>query len=139
MYTIIDLHSRWAYAEYHEKINQRLSYEFTMRAQTEFSRASGGYTFSTVQSDNGLEFGRWYSDSLKDRHITLRHSRVRKSNDNAHIERFNRTIQEEGLKTKYPSPITVKERLAPFLDYYNNARMHLGINCKTPAQVLRRS
>lgn len=138
LYTIIDLHSRWAYAEYHEKINQQLSYEFTMRAQTEFSRDSGGYTFTTVQSDNGPEFQRYYHDKLKDNRITLRHSRVRRSNDNAHIERFNRSIQEEGLKTKYPSPSTVKERLAPFLDYYNNARLHIGINCMTPQEMLQR-
>lgn len=138
LYTIIDLHSRWAYAEYHTSINQKQSLEFTLRAQREFSRVSGGQTFSMIQADNGQEFGRYFNDQLQANGIALRHSRVRRSNDNAHIERFNRTIQEEGFKTKYPSPVTVKERLTPFLEYYNNARMHLGINCCTPLEMLRR-
>src|SRR5579875_276112 len=92
VYTLIDLYSRWAYAEAHLRYNQEASYGFVMRAQ-EIS----GFKFKTIQADNGPEFGRNLYDRLKIAGITLRHSRVRRSNDNAHIERFNRTIQEECL------------------------------------------
>lgn len=34
---------------------------------------------------------------LKAKRVTFRHSRERKSNDNTHIERFRRTVQEEML------------------------------------------
>ena len=74
--------------------------------------------------------------------MTLRHSRVRKPNDNAHIERFNRTIQDECLGRYIPERIplkTTKERLTAFLDYYNNERLHLGLQCSTPMEVLQRS
>lgn len=100
------------------------------------------FVFQAIQSDNGSEFGTWFNDILRDHDITLRHSRVRKPNDNAHIERFNRTIQDECLGRYIPekTPLeTTKERLAAFLDYYNTERLHLGLQCNTPMEVLQRS
>ena len=48
-----------------------------------------------MQSDNGLEFSEHFAQRLKSNNIALRHTRLGRPNDNAHIERFNRTIQEE--------------------------------------------
>lgn len=135
-YTLIDLHSRWAYAQLTDKIDQRRSWQFIQGAQR-----AAPFVFKTVQSDNGGEFGAWFHDTLKDHGITLRHSRVRRPNDNAHVERFNRTIQDECLGRYIPErePLeTTKERLAAFLDYYNNERLHLGLQCNTPMDVLQR-
>ena len=137
LYTLIDLHSRWAYAQLTDTINQRRSWRFIQAAQR-----AAPFVFTTIQSDNGGEFGTWFQDTLKDHGITLRHSRVRKPNDNAHIERFNRTIQDECLGRYIPekTPLeTTKERLAAFLDYYNAERLHLGLQCSTPMEVLQRS
>ena len=99
LYTFIDVYSRWTYVEYHEHISQRASLEFLARGQT---RAR--FRFKCVQADNGPEFGKYLGDQLKAKSITLRHSRVHKPNDNAFIERFNRTIQEEGLERIFPQP-----------------------------------
>lgn len=137
LYTLIDLHSRWAYAQLTDKINQRRSWCFIQEAQR-----AAPFAFSTIQSDNGGEFGTWFHDTLRDHGMTLRHSRVRKPNDNAHIERFNRTIQDECLGRYIPEKITLettKERLVAFLDYYNTERLHLGLQCNTPMEVLQRS
>lgn len=132
IYTLIDLYSRWAYAEYQPKLRQNVSVQFVFRAQR-----AAPFAFHMVQTDNGPEFGKDFGDRLSWKDIQLRHSRVRQSNDNAHVERFNRTLQDECL-TKFPLPETAKERLTPFLSYYNNARLHLGINCRTPSELLRR-
>ena len=137
LYTLIDLHSRWAYAQLADRINQRRSWRFIQEAQR-----AAPFAFRAVQSDNGGEFGKWFHDTLRDHGMTLRHSRVRKPNDNAHIERFNRTIQDECLGRYIPERIplkTTKERLTAFLDYYNNERLHLGLQCSTPMEVLQRS
>lgn len=96
VYTLIDLFSRAAYAEYSPKCNQRASFHFVMRGQDYL-----GISLAMLQTDNGPEFGKWFHDQLNSKGIALRHSRVRKSNDNAHIERFNRTIQEELLISKH--------------------------------------
>lgn len=131
VYTLIDLHSRFAYAEYTSRFSQKNSLEFIKRAE-----GIAGVKFRTVQTDNGPEFGRWLTDELRYIGITLRHSRVRKPNDNAHIERFNRTIQEECGKMWIEKDL--QRRITTYLDYYNNERKHLGINMKTPAQVMQR-
>lgn len=133
LYTLIDVYSRWAYAEYHEHISQKLSYEFLVRGQ-----AWAGFKFNCIQADNGPEFGRWLMDMLVSKGTTLRHSRVRKPNDNAYIERFNRTIQEECLLRRHPKPETIDRQLFDWLAEYNDQRLHLGIQCRTPLEMLQR-
>lgn len=130
LYTVIDLHTRMAHAAIHDHISQRWSYQTLLEAQRRF-----GFAFQTVQADNGPEFALWLSDMLKSKSITLRHSRVRQSNDNAHIERFNRTIQQELLGTRPLRKKVSQARLDEYLQYYNYDRLHLGIALQTPFEV----
>jgi len=121
VYTLIDLYSRWAYAEIHLRFNQRVSYQFVSRAQK-----AAGFSFKMLQTDNGSEFGRSFYDQLKEHGTALRHSRVRTPNDNAHIERFNRTIQEECLG-RWPTYQEAIEKLPAFMRYYNQERLHWAL------------
>lgn len=132
VYTLIDLYSRFAYAEYTERFSQSNSLDFVLRAQKKAE-----FKFKVVQTDNGPEFGRWFSDELKYKRINLRHSRVRKPNDNAHIERFNRTIQEECLGP-WPSETGIQIKINSYLRYYNYERRHLGIGLQKPMEVVQR-
>lgn len=133
LYTLVDVYSRWAYVEYHERISQQLSYEFLQRGQACF-----GQPFRCVQADNGPEFGPWLKLTLEAHGTLLRHSRVRRPNDNAFIERFNRTIQEECLHRKHPEPGRITRQLLDYLAYYNEERLHSGIQYGTPSEMLRR-
>jgi len=133
IYTAIDLFSRFAYAEYVDRFSQAASYRFIMRVER-----IAGFKFRMVQADNGPEFGRWFSDQLSYKGINLRHSRVHKPNDNAHIERFNRTIQDECLGC-WPKEKGIKVKISEYLYYYNNERRHLGINMKIPIEMMQRS
>ena len=91
-----------------------------------------------IQTDLGSEFSTWFTHGLWSRGIKHRHSRVRQSNDNAHVERFNRTLQEECLD-RAPHTITDFGKVLPgYLDYYNNARTHMGINYQVPNQLIPR-
>lgn len=134
IYTIIDLFSRWAYAEVVDHIGARTSAKFVRKA---FRAAS--FSFEMVQSDNGPEFTLWFTSALKRLGMNHRHSRVRQSNDNAHIERFNRTVQEECLNRTTHTFKDFRKALAEYMQYYNTKRMHMGINYQTPEEVLRRS
>jgi putative transposase len=130
VYTLVDLYSRWAYAEVHDKLSQALTLKVALRAQ-----AKAGFSFAMLQTDNGPEFQKYFHDMLAARQIALRHSRVRQSNDNAHVERFNRTLQDE-LTTGYPLRRNVtQQRLDEYLDYYNNGRRHMGIRMRRPAEL----
>jgi transposase InsO family protein len=127
IYTLIDVNSRWAYAEAADRVSAQTSLDFLMRARVE-----APFRFNCIQSDNGSEFSNFFTLNLGIRH---RHTRVRKPTDNAHLERFNRTIQTECLR--YPDKIsTMNEKIKSYLAYYNNERIHMGINYLTPAQKL---
>lgn len=131
IYAVIDVFSRLGYAEYKNKISSKESLRVLLNAQKYF-----GFKFKLVQADNGSEFPSTLGYSLRRLKISLRHSRVRKPNDNAHVERFVRTIQEECFKGKLPEENKVEKQLRNYIEYYNNERLHLGINCQTPAEYV---
>lgn len=139
VYTVIDVYSRMAYAEVHSRILPGLAALVVLHARNEW-----GYDFSMVQADNGPEFSRYFEAKLRRQGMPTRHTRLGRPNDNAHIERFNRTIQEEclGSTIRYSTPMThIQGKLNKYLEYYNYKRVHLGLQCKTPtaAAMLRRS
>jgi exoribonuclease R len=65
-----------------------------------------------------------------------RHTRVRRPNDNAHLERFNRTVQEECFRGMPSTVADLNKVLPPYLRYYNERRLHFGFDLQTPLQVL---
>lgn len=137
VYTVIDLYSRMAYAEVHDYVRPGIAADVIQSAQ-----AAMGFRFSMVQADNGPEFSRYFEQTLKRNGIQVRHSRLGRPNDNAHIERFNRTIQEEctghyldpRIKTE-----TIQKKMTEYLDYYNTKRVHFGLQLRIPAEMLQRS
>ena len=131
VYTLIDLYSRWAYAEVTSKLRAYTSAHFLVRAQ---QRAP--FTFEMLQTDHGPEFSTRFTHLLLRKKIAHRHSRVRKPNDNAHIERFNRTLQEECLTGVPRNVVSFRKAFRAYFPYYLNERMHMGIDFKTPAQML---
>lgn len=134
VYTIIDLFSRWAYAEVVPKIGTEQSVAFMKRA----IKASS-FRFQMVQTDHGSEFQKLFRFRLAKLGVAHRHSRVRQKDDQAHIERFNRTIQDECFDRIEHSISSFKRALPEYLRWYNGERSHMGINYQTPLEVLRRS
>ena len=130
VYTLIDVYSRWSYAWAVEKINAVQSVKFLQKAQRE-----APFPFHCTQSDNGSEFSTHFSERIK---ITHRHSRVRRPNDNAHLERFNRTIQDELLRKLPMDAKAINRKIPKYLHYYNQERYHLGINLKTPLELVQK-
>ena len=137
VYTVVDLHTRMAHAEIHDSIRPGIAASAVVNASKAF-----GFAFAMVQADNGSEFSSYFAHKLQSKGTQTRHSRLGRPNDNAHIERFNRTIQEECLGTRMTHSTTNKQvqaRLTAYLYYYNHERVHLGIQLKTPAEMLQRS
>lgn len=128
VFTLIDVHSRWSYAKAYERMNSHTSVLFVEEAQRWAS-----FHFRMLQSDHGPEFGKWFVSNIEKKH---RYTRIGKPNDNAHIERFNRTIQEECLD-KVPNDVSeINCVLKKYLQYYNYERVHGGINYLTPMQMV---
>lgn len=128
VFTLIDVYSRWVYAKCYEKMGSKICLNFTREAQ----RLSS-FRFEMLQSDHGPEFGKYFVDRIKKDH---RFTRIGKPNDNSHIERFNRTLQEECLDKLPVDVFKINCELKRYLRYYNYERLHMGINLKTPSQLL---
>ena len=128
VFSLIDLYSRDGYAKAYERMNAATSLKFIEEAERE-----AGFHFNMLQSDHGPEFGRWFVSQIKKNH---RYSRIGRPNDNAHIERFNRTLQEECLDKVPNDVLEINRALKKYLKYYKYERLHGGINYLTPMQVV---
>ena len=131
-YALIDVNSRWAYAEPSLKINSWSSVRFIKSAMIK-----APFNFKTIQTDHGSEFSKQLTKVIEYAGINHRHSRVRTPTDNGHIERFIRTLQDECLH-RIPRDFRIWQREIPeFLEYYNTKRPHMGLKMKTPLEVVR--
>lgn len=129
MYTfvLIDVYSRWVYARSYQKMNSATTIRFVREAEQH-----APFRFSMLQSDHGPEFGKWFVSQIQKSH---RYTRIGKPNDNAHIERMNRTLQEECLDREKRTPRAYNRALKQYIPYYNQQRLHLGIGLQTPSQL----
>lgn len=128
VFVLIDVYSRWVYAKCYKRMNGAISLKFVKEAQQNAS-----FQFQMLQSDHGPEFGDWFVEQVKKSH---RYTRIGKPNDNAHIERFNRTLQEECIDKVKTNTRTINCALMKYLRYYNYERLHMGISFRAPIQLL---
>lgn len=134
-YTVIDLYTRMAYVTLSTSLRQGLAAAAILAAREAF-----GFPFAMVQSDNGPEFGRYFEQTLQKNGIATRHTRLGRPNDNAHIERFNRTIQTEAIGHYWRRSVPLlrqRDTLTAYLDYYNQERVHLGLQMRVPVEMLQ--
>ncbi len=128
IYVLIDVYSRWVYAKAYQKIGGDPSLKFVREAQK-----YAPFPFRMLQSDHGPEFGSWFLTQVQKDH---RFTRIGKPNDNAHIERFNRTLQEECTDRVKKNVWSLNHAIRKYLGYYNNERLHMGISLRAPVQLL---
>lgn len=128
IFVLIDVYSRWVYAKCYGKMSSKICLNFVREAERHTT-----FKFKMLQSDHGPEFGKHFVDRIKKEH---RFTRIGKPNDNAHIERFNRTLQEECIDKVNTNVRSINCALEKYLRYYNYERLHLGLNLKTPSQLL---
>src|SRR3989344_6377704 len=129
VYTALDVYSRYGFAMLSKKSNCHKSIFFLLKAIGYFP-----FDIQNIQTDNGPEFGLHFTDSVTRRKMTHRHIHPRSPNENGHLERFNRTIQEE--IGRFGWCIFIPRDISKYIHHYNTERMHMGINFKTPAQLI---
>jgi transposase InsO family protein len=130
VYTALDVYSRTGYAWASPRITAAQTVRFFERARRYFS-----FVIETVQTDNGSEFGTWFTDHVVRQGSMHRHNHPRSPNENGHLERFNRTIQEEMPKEGWC--FKDAKDIPLFVDWYNTERPHMALGCKTPAEMLK--
>jgi transposase InsO family protein len=133
-YAVIDIYSRYKEAV----ILNHLDQDGAILALIEI-RKRLPFTPDFIQTDNGFEFQGRFHEYCKD--SGLNHHLIHKStpNENAVIERSFRTDEEEFFFRMKRAPFDYGELRIWFAEYirdYNYQRPHLGINLKTPSEVV---
>ena len=129
VYTLLDVHSRWAWA----KVTRRITAGRTVLFLEE-AKKNAPFPIKMLQSDHGSEFSRHFTKRAK---IAHRFSRIRRPNDNAHLERFNRTLQEECLYYLKQDPRTYQAAIEKYLPFYNDERPHLALGMLSPSKCFQ--
>jgi len=132
-HSIVDDHSRLAYAELHPDERAETVVAFMRRALTFFERH--GITPRRLMSDNAWCYthSRRLAELLRERDIAHLTIRPHRPQTNGKVERFQQTMAREwayGL-TYRTSDDRVKA-LPHWLDYYNEARPHSSIGDRPP-------
>lgn len=133
VHTVIDDHSRLAYAEIHDDEKGTTAAGVLERAIAFY--ATLGVKVERVISDNAFAYRHSAAfRSVIDAHgITQKFIRPHCPWTNGKVERLNRTLATEWAYARaYASNTERAEALPAWLDYYNLDRAHLGIGGKTP-------
>ena len=125
--TAIDVHTRLAYAKAYTKASSASAKDFFKELQQVFP-----FAILYIQTDNGSEFEKHFRAYIEEQDITHFHTYPKCPRMNAHIERFNRTIQEEFANYHWNTLFTdldlFQEELTTYLLWYNKERPHHSLN-----------
>lgn len=136
VHTVIDDHSRVAYAEVHDDETALTATAVLARAVAWYSRR--GVTVERVLSDNGSAYkSRLWHTVCAQLGITVKKTRPRRPQTNGKIERFHRTMADGWAYARhYLSETERREALAGWLHEYNHHRPHSAIGAKPPISRL---
>jgi len=135
--TFEDIHSRFAFAWATKSHASKAAEEFFELCLKLFPYS---FNFLYVLTDNGSEFKKHFSEKLKKLHLTHYHTYPKTPRMNAHVERFNRTIQEDWIDwhlAELKDPDVFNRSLMDYLIFYNTLRVHCAFDNKlSPMQFM---
>lgn len=132
--TAIDHVSKLAYARLYTTHHSKHAKDFLLRL--EYLTANG---IANIHHDNGSEFARDFTAACVELNLPQWYSRVRTPKDNAVLERFNRTIQEDFVDLWDVDPENVdhfNQKLTDWLTEYNDIRPHETLDYLTPLEYI---
>jgi len=126
VHTVIDDHSRVAYAEIHDDETAATAIAVLTRAVGWFR--ARGVTAEQVISDNGSCYrSRAWRQACAELHIQTKRTRPYRPQTNGKIERFHRTMtQEWAFSRHYPNELTRRSALPAWLHTYNHCESSGG-------------
>ena len=130
MFTAIDIKTRFAFA-YAYKSNSSANGKDFLNKFTGIAP----FPISHIQTDNGSEFLKHFAQSCLDNDFVHFFNYPRHPQSNGHIERFNRTSQEQFVDWYTDSlddPDVFNRSLMNYLIWYNTEKPHRGIGKKPP-------
>jgi len=132
--TAIDDVSKLAYARLYSTHSSKQAADFLKRLHY----LTEGEIIN-LHHDNGSEFEKDFKQACVQLSLPQWYSRVRTPKDNAVLERFNRTIQEEFVEMIEIGLEDIQQfntRLTDWLIEYNSIRPHQALDYKTPLEYI---
>ena len=132
VHTVIDDHSRVAYAEIHNDETAATAIGVLRRAVSWY--AARGVTVERVLSDNGSAYkSHAWRDACHDLGIKAKKTRPYRPQTNGKIERFHRTLADGwAFARHYPTETARRAALPAWLHHYNHHRPHTAIGNQPP-------
>ncbi|MEV8510678.1 IS481 family transposase, partial [Actinoplanes sp. NPDC051475] len=132
VHTVIDDHSRIAYAEIRDDEKAVTAIDVLRNAVTWFEQR--GVTIERVLSDNGSAYKSYaWRDACTQLGITPKRTRPYRPQTNGKAERFHRTLTEGwAIARFYNSEHARRKALPAFLHHYNHHRPHSAIGGLPP-------
>ncbi|WP_104135129.1 IS481 family transposase [Cryobacterium sp. Y62] len=136
VHTVIDDHSRVAYAEIHNDETAATAVGVLHRAVSWF--AARGVTVERVLSDNGSAYkSHLWRDTCRDLNIKVKKTRPYRPQTNGKIERFHRTLADGWAFSRfYNSESARRNALPAWIHEYNHHRPHTAIGNHPPISRL---
>lgn len=135
LYAVMDIYSRYKQGVILPAVDQALAIEALRYVVSLLP-----FVPDFIQTDNGMEFQNRFNRYVTEE-LGWQHHFIHKSspNENAVIERSFRTDEEEFF-WRMPGPaadlIQLNTEYQAWLKYYNEERLHIGIDFKTPKEKL---
>ncbi|MDQ3071619.1 MAG: IS481 family transposase [Acidobacteriota bacterium] len=137
-HSIVDDHSRLAYAEILDTQDAEAVVEFTKRALAFFE--ANGIEPKRLMTDNAWAYtrSRKLARLLRQRRIKHKRIRPRRPQTNGKVERFHQTMAREwGYGLLYASSEHRRRALPHWLRYYNERRPHSALGGRPPISRVR--
>jgi transposase InsO family protein len=131
--TAVDHHGKVAYARMYKSKSSKNAKDFLYRLHYLIDA-----DILNIQTDNGSEFYAEFEEALNQLEILHWFSRNRTPEDNAEVERFNQTLQDEWLNDgNFTTEINeFNKNLTEWLVEYNFERPHESLDYQTPIEYL---
>jgi transposase InsO family protein len=132
--TAVDVYGRYGFAFCYKRPLSSNAKDFFHKLNTVFP-----YEIKAVQTDNGSEFHKYFREYLKEQDIIHYWNYPGRPYRQGHIEKFNRTIQEEFIdwnEVLLDDVNMFNQKMIDWLIWYNTKRFHWSLNLETPVDYL---
>jgi len=132
--TAIDIKTEYSFAYCYKDHGSASAKDFFKKLERVFP-----YRIKAVQTDNGSEFHKYFMQYLEQQKVIHYWNYKGQPTKNGHVERYNRTIQEEFVDSNeilLEDVNKFNEKLIDWLLWYNTKRFHWSLNLETPVDYL---
>ena len=133
--TAIDIESDFAFAYGYTHLSSATGRDFLKKL-----RFVAPFEITHIQTDNGLEFEKYFREYLEEEKIIHFHNYPACPKMNAYVERFNRTIQEQyvnwNLMSLRDDVSIFNKNLMEWLLWYDTKRPHESLGLVSPLRYI---